>query len=68
MAKIELIEGTDTASMTISPDELLDIRKHALECVCRFAPRSRHQSHDIDYLLQVVKRFEEHLTRNIGNG
>ena len=59
---------SDKKTFTIDPDELLDIRKHALECVCRFAPRSRHQSHDIDYLLVVAKRFEEHLTRKVGNG
>jgi hypothetical protein len=68
MATIELIGDTMTGKFTLTPEEALDIRKHALECACRIAQEGRHQEADINYLLMVAKKFEFHLARDTGNG
>ena len=68
MAIVELIEDTMIGKFTLTPEEALDIRKHALECACRIAQKGRHQEADISYLLIVAKKFEAHLSRNTGNG
>lgn len=68
MAVVELIEGTMIGKFTITAEEALDIRKHALECAVHALPRDRKQPQDIDYLLRVAKQFEAHLSRNTNDG
>lgn len=68
MATVELIEGTMIGKFTITAEEALDIRKHALECAVQALPRDRNGVPDINYLLSVAKQFEAHLTRNTDNG
>ena len=57
-------DGTITGKFTISADELLDIRKHALECACHLRAQG---GYDSEKVLAIAKKFEEHLVRNSGN-
>lgn len=65
MATIKIINDGTEGSFLLSPEELLDIRKHALHCASRY---SAERGYDVEDLLRFAKRFEEHLTRNAGNG
>jgi len=69
MAKIEPIlkdDGTTIGKLTISADELLDIRKEALRSAAMIYQGNSDRT-TREYL-ELAKSFEEHLTRNAGNG
>jgi len=61
MATVDMVKKT----FTIDPDELLDIRKHALECAVRLYADGRMSA---EFVMNMAKQFEEHLTRKVGNG
>jgi hypothetical protein len=66
MADIDMDRNPDFAVFDFSPDEVIDIRKHALECAGRFlAARNSYQPGDIDFMLKITERFEEHLMRGV---
>lgn len=65
---INNIDGTVYGKFTISADEALDIRKHALECAVRAFQGNCTLPADADIIVKAAKIFEEHLTRNAGNG
>ena len=62
------IINVDDRSFTIDPDELLDIRNHALECAVRAMQGNCSLVADAKIVLAVAKEFEEHLTRKVSNG
>lgn len=69
MAKIEPIlkdDGTTIGKLKISADELLDIRKEALRAAVMIY-QGYGNRRACEYL-DMAKFFEEHLTRNAGNG
>ena len=64
MATVDMEKKT----FTIDPDELLDIRKHALECAVKAFQGNCVWGDDAKKVIEMAKAFEEHLTRKVGNG
>lgn len=58
----------ETKTLTIDPDELLDIRKHSLECAVKAFQGNCVWGDDAQKVINMAKAFEEHLTRKVGNG
>lgn len=65
MATIRITNDGTEGSFLLSPEELLDIRKHALDCASRLGTGGAYPTSEI---INIAKKFEEHLTRNTGNG
>lgn len=65
---INTIDGTVYGKFTISADEALDVRKHALmAAVTVYQGKGDYLTNEYA-ILNLAKMFEEHLTRNVGNG
>lgn len=52
----------ESGNWTIDPEELLDIRKHALECAARLGTGGAYPTSEI---INIAKQFEKHLTRKV---
>ena len=66
MAKVDYKEGKIV--LTVTPEEMLDLRKHALECAVRlYADHGNIQSLLVqDEILALADKFNIHLLRNPG--
>ena len=65
MAKVAYENGKMT--LTVTPEEMLDIRKHALDCAVRlYANRDISRILVQKELLELADKFNLHLLRNPG--
>lgn len=68
MASVELIEGTMIGKFTITGEEALELRRHALECACRVYQGLGDYRTNEYAILNMAKLFESHLSRNTNSG
>ena len=65
MAKVDRENGKIV--LTVTPEEMLDLRKHALECAVRlYANRDISRPLVQKELLELADKFNLHLLRNPG--
>ena len=65
MAKVNHENGKMT--LTVTPEEMLDMRKHALDCAVRlYANKDVKNPLVLEELLALADKFNIHLLRNPG--